>query len=155
MNYFLLAETDFFRLINEAGDCNMETAYTAFATQVIELCNGGMDANLTIIALAYIEIELQHHPVRNLSEERKEIAAYISKALSFIRKMQKFLATPQVPPLISANNATEKHRQPPAMDGQRHRPRGAYLRHRRDGLYQQRQYAAQTACPASLQDIRG
>lgn len=37
MNYFLLAETDFFRLINEAGDCNMETAYTAFATQVIEL----------------------------------------------------------------------------------------------------------------------
>ena len=27
MNYFLLAETDFFRLINEAGDCNMETAY--------------------------------------------------------------------------------------------------------------------------------
>ena len=43
MNYFLLAETDFFRLINEAGDCNMETAYTAFATQVIELCNGGMD----------------------------------------------------------------------------------------------------------------
>ena len=52
MNYFLLAETDFFRLINEAGDCNMETAYTAFATQVIELCNGGMDANLTVIALA-------------------------------------------------------------------------------------------------------
>ena len=65
MNYFLLAETDFFRLINEAGDCNMETAYTAFATQVIEL------------------------------------------ALSFVRKMQKFLATPQVPPLISTNNTTE------------------------------------------------
>ena len=99
MNYFLLAETDFFRLINEAGDCNMETAYMAFATQVIELCNGSMDANRTIIALAYIEIELQHHPVRNLSEERKEIAAYVSKALSFVRKMQKFLATPQVPPL--------------------------------------------------------
>jgi len=99
MNYFLLAETDFFRLINEADNCNMETAYMAFATQVIELCNGGMDANRTIIALAYIEIELQHHPVRNLSEERKEIASYVSKALSFVRKMQKFLATPQVPPL--------------------------------------------------------
>ena len=123
MNYFLLAETDFFRLINEAGDCNMETAYTAFATQVIELCNGGMDMNLTVIALAYIEIELQHHPVRNLSEEKREIAAYVSKALSFVRKMQKFLATPQVP--------------------------------RRDGLHQQRQHAAQTACPAPLQDIRG
>ncbi|BBK90296.1 RteC domain-containing protein [Phocaeicola vulgatus] len=85
----------------------METAYTAFATQVIELCNGSMDANLTVIALAYIEIELQHHPVRNLSEEKREIAAYVSKALSFVRKMQKFLATPQVPPLISANNTTE------------------------------------------------
>lgn len=97
MNYFLLAETEFFRRINEAGDCNMEKAYTAFATQVIELCNGGMDMNLTVIALAYIEIELQHHPVRNLSEERREIAAYVSKALSFVRKMQKFLATPQVP----------------------------------------------------------
>ena len=153
MNYFLLAETEFFRRINEAGDCNMEKAYTAFATQVIELCNGGMDMNLTVIALAYIEIELQHHPVRNLSEERREIAAYVSKALSFVRKMQKFLATPQVPPLISANNATETHRQP-SLDGQRHRPRGTYLRHRRDGLYQQRQYAAKTARPDSLQDIR-
>ena len=107
MNYFLLAETEFFRLINEAGDCNMETAYTAFATQVIELCNGNLDANRTIIALAYIEIELQHHPVRNLSEERKEIAAYVSKALSFVRKMQKFLAMSQVPPLISANTTTD------------------------------------------------
>ena len=111
MNYFLLAETEFFRLINEAGDCNMETAYTAFATQVIELCNGSMDRNRIIIALAYIEIELQHHPVRNLSEERKEIAAYVSKALSFVRKMQKFLATPQVPPLIPP---TTQLKPPPA-----------------------------------------
>ena len=107
MNYFLLAETEFFRRINEAGDCNMETAYTACATQVIELCSGNVDTNRTIIALAYIEIELQHHPVRNLSEERREIAAYVSKALSFVRKMQKFLATPQVSPLISSNNTTE------------------------------------------------
>ena len=99
MNYFLLAETDFFRRINEAGDCNMEKAYTAFATQVIELCIGSPDTNRTIIALAYIEIELQHHPVRNLPEEKKEIANYVSKALSFVRKMQKFLAAPQVPPL--------------------------------------------------------
>ena len=73
MNFFLLAETDFFRWINEAGDCNMEKAYTAFATQVIELCIGSPDTNRTIIALAYIEIELQHHPVRNLPEKKKEI----------------------------------------------------------------------------------
>ena len=71
MNYFLLADTEFFRRINEAGDCNMETAYMAFANQVIELC-GSIHASHTAIALAYIEIELQHHPVRLLSEERKE-----------------------------------------------------------------------------------
>ena len=70
MNYFLLAETEFFRRINEAGDCNMETAYTAFATQVIELCSDNMDTNRTIIALAYIEIELQHHPVRIFPKKR-------------------------------------------------------------------------------------
>ena len=107
MNYFLLAETDFFRRINEAGDCNMEKAYTAFATQVIELCIGSPDTNRTIIALAYIEIELQHHPVRNLPEEKKEIANYVSKALSFVRKMQKFLAAPQVPPLIPIQTSTD------------------------------------------------
>ncbi|MCE8464468.1 MULTISPECIES: RteC domain-containing protein [Bacteroidales] len=114
MNYFLLAETEFFRLINEAGDCNMETAYTAFATQVIELCSGNLDPNRTIIALAYIEIELQHHPVRNLSEERKETAAYVSKALSFVRKMQKFLAMPQVPPLSNLTDMPQKTTTAPA-----------------------------------------
>ena len=107
MNYFLLAETDFFRRINEAGDCNMEKAYTAFATQVIELCIGSPDTNRTIIALAYIEIELQHHPVRNLPEEKKEISNYVSKALSYVRKMQKFLAAPQVPPLIPIQTSTD------------------------------------------------
>ena len=94
----------------------METAYTAFATQVIELCSGNVDTNRTIIAMAYIEIELQHHPVRNLPEEKREVAAYISKALSFVRKMQKFLAAPQVPPLIpirtSSDNTTENPASP-------------------------------------------
>ncbi|WP_368327605.1 RteC domain-containing protein, partial [Phocaeicola sp. RTP21198st1_B8_RTP21198_201120] len=75
-----------------------------------------VDTNRTIIALAYIEIELQHHPVRNLPEEKREVAAYISKALSFVRKMQKFLAAPQVPPLIpirtSSDNTTENPASP-------------------------------------------
>lgn len=108
MNYFLLADTEFFRRINEAGDCNMETAYMAFANQVIELC-GSMNTSHAIIALAYIEIELQHHPVRLLSEERKEAVAYIGKALSFVRKMQKFLTTPQVPPLSYLPSSAETH----------------------------------------------
>ena len=56
MNYFLLAETEFFRRINEAGDCNMETAYTAFATQVIELCSGNVDTIRTffLVVLAIL-----------------------------------------------------------------------------------------------------
>ena len=116
MNYFLLAETEFFRRINEAGDCDMEKAYTAFATQVIELCIGSPDTNRTIIALAYIEIELQHHPVRNLPEEKRAVATYVSKALSFVRKMQKYLATPQVPSLnpiqTSTDNITENSASP-------------------------------------------
>lgn len=112
MNYFLLADTEFFRRINEAGDCNMETAYMAFANQVIELC-GSMHTSHSIIALAYIEIELQHHPVRLLSEERKE-AAYIGKALSFVRKMQKFLSAPQVPPLSNLHSSADTPSDNPA-----------------------------------------
>ncbi len=42
--------------------------------------------------------------MRNLSEEKREIAAYVSKALSFVRKMQKFLAMSQVPPLSNLTN---------------------------------------------------
>lgn len=113
MNYFLLADTEFFRRINEAGDCNMETAYMAFANQVIELC-GSMNTSHAIIALAYIEIELQHHPMRVLSEECKEAAAYIGKALSFVRKMQKFLTTPQVPPLSNFPSSAETPSENPA-----------------------------------------
>ena len=59
---------------------------------------------------------LHYHPVRNLPEEKREVAAYISKALSFVRKMQKFLAAPQVPPLIpirtSSDNTTENPASP-------------------------------------------
>ena len=54
--------------------------------------------------------------VRNLPEEKREVAAYISKALSFVRKMQKFLAAPQVSPLIpirtSSDNTTENPASP-------------------------------------------
>ena len=132
MNYFLLADTEFFRRINEAGNCNMETAYMTFANQVIELC-GSMNTSHAIIALAYIEIELQHHPVRLLSEERKEAAAYIGKALSFREEDAEVpyhspsAATIQ-PPLLS-RNAIRQSRSAASMDGQRHRPCGTYLRY--------------------------
>ena len=158
MNYFLLAETEFFRRINEAGDCNMETAYTAFATQVIELCSGNVDTNRTIIALAYIEIELQHHPMRNLPEEKEGGCSLYQQGTLFSEEDAEVpcrspSATTNPHPYILRQH-NRKSRLTPAMDGQRHRPRGTYLRHQRDGLHQQRQHAAQTARPAPLQDFR-
>ena len=73
MNYFLLAETDFFRLINEAGDCNMETAYAAFATQVIELCNGSMDANLTASRLPTSKSSCSTIPCATCQKKRERL----------------------------------------------------------------------------------
>ena len=117
MNYLILAETEFFALINGAGNGNnMEAAYNGFVESVISLCYGNGNSADAAIAMAYAENELQHHPVRNLPEEKREVAAYISKALSFVRKMQKFLAAPQVPPLsairTSTNNTTENPASP-------------------------------------------
>ena len=158
MNYFLLAETEFFRRINEAGDCNMETAYTAFATQVIELCSGNVDTNRTIIALAYIRNRVAA-PSHAQSSRRKEggCSLYQQGTLFSEEDAEVPCRSPSAttnphPYILRQHN--RKSRLTPAMDGQRHRPRGTYLRHQRDGLHQQRQHAAQTARPAPLQDFR-
>lgn len=108
MKHLVLAETEFFALINETGNGCLVTAYNGFVEATISLCHGSDDHQSIIVALAYAEIELQHHPVRNLPEARKEIAAYVSKALSFVRKMQKFLAMPQVPPLSNPTDTPQK-----------------------------------------------
>ncbi len=78
MNYFLLAETEFFRRINEAGDCNMETAYTAFATQVIELCSGNVDTNRTIIALPI------HTSAENTTENTTGLLQWTGNTLDLV-----------------------------------------------------------------------
>lgn len=108
MKHLVLAETEFFALINETGNGCLVTAYNGFVEATISLCHGCDDYRSIVVALAYIEIELQYHPVRDLSKERKEIAAYVSKALSFVRKMQKLLATLQVPPLSNPPHTSEK-----------------------------------------------
>lgn len=40
MNYLILVETEFFALINENGNGNLETAYGDFIKAVISLCYG-------------------------------------------------------------------------------------------------------------------
>ena len=132
MNYFLLADTEFFRRINEAGDCNMETAYMAFANQVIELCSS-MNTSHAIIALAYIEIELQHHPMRVLSEERKGSRRLYRKGTLFREEDAKVpYHSPSAATILSpffSRNAIRQSRSAASMDGQCHRPCGTYLRH--------------------------
>lgn len=106
-NYNVLIENEFFQKINGTEESPLEMAYASFANQVIELCHAGDDPKHSMIALIYSEIELQHHPVRCLSAEKKETATYVSKALSLVRKMQKFLATPQELPLISSHTFSD------------------------------------------------
>lgn len=97
MNYLILAETEFFALINGAGNGNPETAYGDFVKAVISLCYGCADRDTIASALAYTEIELQYH--HTTGESHTDL--YVRKALSFIRKMQRLLAASHthVPPL--------------------------------------------------------
>ena len=101
MNYLILAETEFFALINEDGNGNPETAYSDFIKAVISLCYGCADRNTVAVVLAYTEIELQYHHTQHATTGESHTDLYVRKALSFIRKMQRHLAAShtQVPPL--------------------------------------------------------
>lgn len=90
-------------------------------------------------------------PPRAQSVRRKKRDCRLRQQGSVFRK--KDAEIPCHAPSATTNIRQQRnrnHRQPSSMDGQCHRPRGTYLRHRRDGLHQQRQYAAQTARPTSL-----
>lgn len=106
MNYLILAETEFFALINETGNGSLETAYGDFVKAVISLCYDLTDHSSVVIALAYTENELQHHHALQSSTEGCHKNLYVRKALSFIRKMQRHLAASHthVPPLSNPSN---------------------------------------------------
>lgn len=55
-----------------------------------------------------------HFSISIYTEEKKEIANYVSKALAFVRRMQKYLATPQVPPLIPIHTSASQTTENPA-----------------------------------------
>lgn len=101
MNYLILAETEFFALIDESGNGCLETAYGSFIKAVISLCHENADRNSTAVVLAYTENELQHHHTLHSATEGCHRSLYVRKALSFVRKMQRHLAAShtQVPPL--------------------------------------------------------
>lgn len=101
MNYLILAETEFFAMINEADSGCLKTAYGGFISSVISLCHECADRNQAAITLAYTENELQYHNTLYTAAGKSMTDLYVRKALAFVRKMQKFLAAPQVPPLTS------------------------------------------------------
>lgn len=110
MNYLTLAETEFFALINEVGNGNLETAYGNFIKAVISLCYGCADRNTVAVVLVYTEIELQYHHTLHSATGESHTDRYVRKALSFIRKMQKHLAAShtQVPPLSNPSTTPKE-----------------------------------------------
>ncbi len=109
MNYLILAETEFFALINETGNGSLETAYGDFVKAAISLCHECTDRNSTAIVLAYTENELQHHHTLHSAAAGCPKDLYVRKALSFVRKMQRHLASShtQVPPLNPIHTSTD------------------------------------------------
>lgn len=49
MNHLILAQTEFFALINGKDNVCTETAYGGFVREVINLCYGGNDANQILV----------------------------------------------------------------------------------------------------------
>lgn len=111
MNYLILAETEFFGLINEAGNGKeIESAYNDFVKTVISLCYECADRNTATVALAYVENELQYHHTQYTATERNSTNLYVRKALSFVRKILKQVTANhiQVPPLSNPSHPTKK-----------------------------------------------
>lgn len=109
MNYLILAETEFFGLINGNDETiDLNEAYNAFVRTTIEMCNNNeADMNNVTLALAYAENELQFHRTQYAATGKSHTDFFVRKALSFIRKMQKHITANliQVPPLSNISSS--------------------------------------------------
>ncbi len=102
MNHLILAETQFFALINGKDNGSTETAYGGFVQEVINLYSAAMMPS--ILLWRWLLPKSNYSTIRRTCRHRKEnvVTVYIRKALSFIRKMQKMVsasAITSVPPL--------------------------------------------------------
>lgn len=99
MDFLILTETEFFRLVNSDSDCRkLNAAYQAFINEVFTFCcSASTDLRLLVGTLVYTEIELSclHEKLIPHGDDR---ARHARKAVSFIRRMLKHVQT-QVPPL--------------------------------------------------------
>ena len=81
MDYFILTDNSFFRLIRGEAGIDLQSAYQDFVVQVINLCKQA-DDGYRAVALTYAETELQF--VSGVSED---IDLCAKKALAFVQKM--------------------------------------------------------------------
>ncbi|MCS2520396.1 MULTISPECIES: RteC domain-containing protein [Bacteroides] len=116
MDYLILTENEFFRLIHNRQDCSgVDAAYNEFVKCVVELCSGCHDLHHSLFAMTYAEIELQYHEMQNAAAASESgLNVYVRKALAFIRKMLKLL-TIQVPPLTSTSFNSPKNSVPASV----------------------------------------
>ena len=85
MDYFILTDNSFFRLIRGETGINPNTAYQDFVVQVIDLCKQA-DDGYKAVALTCAETELQF-----VSGVSAEIDLCAKKALAFVQKMLKLV----------------------------------------------------------------
>lgn len=96
MDFLILTNNEFFRLVNDGADGRTITAsvYNEFIKEVCAVCCAPpSERHHLVFTLAYIETELG-----SLHEVESSHANHIRKALSFVRRMLKYVQT-QVPPL--------------------------------------------------------
>ncbi len=99
MDFLILTNNEFFRLVNDGADSRAITTsvYNEFIKEVCAVCCAPpSERHHLIFTLAYIETELGSlHEKMHTAES--SCANHIRKALSFVRRMLKYVQT-QVPP---------------------------------------------------------
>ncbi len=105
MDFLILTNNDFFRLVNDGADARMITAsvYNEFIKEVCAVCCAPpSERHHLVFTLAYIETELGSlHETRLIESPH---ANHVRKALSFVRRMLKYVQT-QVPPLSTTQKS--------------------------------------------------
>jgi hypothetical protein len=109
MDYFILADTEFFRQITDNKDSSKLTStYCDFIKTIFDLCIGTASRYELLFAMTYTETELQSlcECIRLNPERNKELDPcflYTRKALSFIRHTLKHIQA-QLPLLSTSDN---------------------------------------------------
>ena len=90
MDYFILTDNSFFRLIRGEAGIELQSAYQDFVVQVINLCRQA-DDGYKAVALTYAETELLF-----VSGVTEDIDLCAKKALAFVQKMLKLITEGKV-----------------------------------------------------------